>query len=115
MPQGTVEFRCKVCGTQVAIPWGRSLRVVETQCSYGCYEIYPGVLAWDGKSEKIRILKAAAVPLMKKYRTYDRLVAECHAILVGETIHITATIKDGPEPPKPSSTKGSAKKIPTKV
>jgi hypothetical protein len=80
MPQGTVELNCKICGAKVKIPWGKPLSPLATQCSFGCYEIYPGILSWDAKKKKLKILRSAAVKLLQRYKTYDNLIRECQAI-----------------------------------
>lgn len=106
MPPGTLSLSCKICGAVITIPWGKPVTASNTQCPFGCYEIYPGVLSWNARRNKMRVLRTEAVGLLKKYRTYDKLVAACKAIESGDRIDVSLTI---PRDATPTQTKPSRK------
>ncbi len=70
-PARTLRVSCSVCGSVHGKPWADKAREL---CKHGCYWILAGHIAWDGMRRRVKICTAAAVPLMARYRTYDRLV-----------------------------------------
>jgi hypothetical protein len=80
--EGTLQLRCKVCGAGIKVPVGKPL--TDAQCSYGCYEIYPEVISWDARLQRLRFHRAEAVALVQRYYTYDKLVAACRRMLAHE-------------------------------
>src|ERR1700686_3960750 len=79
---GTLQLRCKVCNAGIKVPVGKPL--TDAQCSYGCYEIYPEVISWNARQQRLRFHRSEAVALIKKYHTYDRLVAACKRLVAHE-------------------------------
>ncbi len=70
-PACTLRSACAVCGTVHGKPWSNKAKEL---CRHGCYWILAGHIAWNGMRRRVKICTAAAVPLMARYRTYDKLV-----------------------------------------
>lgn len=89
--EGTVQLRCKVCGAGIKLPLGTQITASNIQCHYGCYEIYPEVISWDARRQRLRFHRSEAVALIKRYHTYDKLVVACKRLVAHERngkIHI---------------------------
>jgi hypothetical protein len=56
-----------VCGK----PWSDKAKEV---CYRGCFWILAGHIGWNGGRQRIKFFTAAAVPLLAKYHTYDKLM-----------------------------------------
>jgi hypothetical protein len=108
--EGTLQLHCKVCGAGIKVPVGKPL--TDAQCSYGCYEIYPEVISWDARLQRLRFHRSEAVALIKKYHTYDRLVKACQRLVAHEKdgkIHVDVIL-----PANVTPAKRSRKRIPAK-
>lgn len=67
--QGSV---CLVCGSVHKKPWSNK---APNLCKHGCFVILSGHIAFNGMRKRVKFFTAAAVPLMAKYSTYDKLMA----------------------------------------